>query len=150
MKKRLIIFMILSLLLYSCEIDVKQESIESWKAEIVATEKAFAQMAKEKSIAEAFIHFAADDAVIMRGNAVIVGREQIIKHFNPGQSSPDRLSLEWAPDFVEVAASGDLGYTYGKYIYTKTDTLGNTTETVGIFHTVWKRQPDGQWRFVWD
>lgn len=150
MKKQFNNFIILSLLLYSCEIDVKQESIEQWKAEIIATEKAFAQMAKEKSISEAFIHYAANDAVIMRGNAVIVGREQIIEHFNPGQPSSDKLSLDWAPDFVDVSASGDLGYTYGKYVYSKTDTLGNTTESEGIFHTVWKRQPNGQWRFVWD
>lgn len=150
MFKYLILGVPISCLLFSCEIDVKQESVELWKSEIMETEKAFAQMAKEKTIAEAFIHFAADDAVLMRNNSLINRKKEIIQHFTQDQSSADKINLEWTPDFVDVAASGDLGYTYGKYIYTKTDTIGKTSRMEGIFHTVWKRQPDGQWRFVWD
>lgn len=150
MKMQLNFFMLLSFFMYSCEKNVNQESIEQWKAEIIETEKAFAQMAKEKSIAEAFIYFAADDAVIMRSNQLVIGKEKIIAHFTPDQPVVENISLEWAPDFVDVSSSGDLGYTYGKYIYTTTDSAGNTSETEGIFHTVWKKQPNGQWRFVWD
>ena len=150
MKKQLIFFMLLSYFSYSCKNDVTQESIELWKSEIEATENEFAKMAKEKSISEAFIYFAADDVVIERNNSLIVGKDALIKHFTPTAPSTDKISLEWTPDFVDVSAAGDLGYTYGKYTYTKTDSTGYTTRSEGIFHTVWKRQKDGQWRFVWD
>jgi ketosteroid isomerase-like protein len=56
--------------------------------------------------------------------------------------------LTWSPDFIDVSASGDMAYTYGKYNYTTTDSLGNVSEIEGIFHTVWKRQADGNWKFV--
>ena len=58
--------------------------------------------------------------------------------------------LIWKPDFVDVSASGDLAYTYGAYTYSYKDSTGAIVEQGGIFHTVWKRQADGGWRFVWD
>ena len=56
----------------------------------------------------------------------------------------------WKPDFVDVSSSGDLGYTYGQYTFIRLDSIGNETASQGIFHTVWKRQSDGNWRFVYD
>ena len=46
--------------------------------------------------------------------------------------------------------SRDLGYTYGHYTFSYIDSGGNKIENKGVFHTVWKRQSDGTWRFVWD
>jgi ketosteroid isomerase-like protein len=60
------------------------------------------------------------------------------------------VSLKWTPDFIDVAASCDLGYTYGKYTFAVTDSTGKVNESRGYFHTVWKKQKDGNWRFVWD
>ena len=150
MKRLLIILLVVSSVLLSCNNNGTSGSIEKWKAEIIEAEKAFAAMAKEKSIPEAFIHYAADEAVIMRNNSVLEGKDKIIEHFSGDRPSTDRISLEWAPDFVDVSASGDLGYTYGKYVYTKTDSSGQTITQEGIFHTVWKRQDDGTWKYVWD
>ena len=62
----------------------------------------------------------------------------------------ENVQLTWKADFVDVSASGDLGYTYGEYTYTYKDEAGNTLSEKGIFHTVWKRQKNGDWRFVWD
>lgn len=36
------------------------------------------------------------------------------------------------------------------YTYSVTDSTGETKSSSGIFHTVWKRQADGTWKFVWD
>ncbi len=79
---------------------------------------------------------------------LVVGRSNIKAHY--ANKKYRHALLQWAPVFVDVAASGDLGYTYGNYTYTASDSLGNAISTKGIFHTVWKRQADGQWRFVWD
>jgi ketosteroid isomerase-like protein len=120
--------------------------IEKWKQEIIDTEKSFAKMAKEKGIHHAFVAFAAEDAVMMRNNNLITGRIKIDKYLEKQSSK----GLEWAPEFADVSASGDLGYTYGNYTFSDIDKDGNKTEHKGIFHTVWKRQEDGNWRFVWD
>lgn len=104
-------------------------------------------MAQLDGVQKAFVHFAADSAAVHRKGLILNGKEAIRKEY---ASFPKDDKLEWSPDFADVSASGDLGYTYGKYTYTSVDSLGHVTKSDGIFHTVWKRQSDGKWRFVWD
>jgi ketosteroid isomerase-like protein len=52
--------------------------------------------------------------------------------------------------FVDVAASGDLAYTYGQYTISSKDENGKEITKSGVFHTVWKQQSDGSWKYVWD
>lgn len=138
------------LLLSSCTVEIEKDSLEKWKSEIVEAETNFSAMAVEKGIPEAFISFAAEDAVLMRNNKLVVGKQDLIAYLEnqPVDVQDERLS--WKPDFIDVSASGDLGYTYGQFIYSYTDSTGTTIENKGVFHTVWKRQDDGSWKFVWD
>ena len=145
MKRILPIVLLFSLFIYACQ--TQEENLELWKQEIVETEKEFTTMAQKEGIPKAFMAYAADDAVLMRNNTLVIGKEALRESF---QDSPENSSLSWKPDFVDVAASGDLGYTYGKFVYSLTDSLGNENVMEGVFHTVWKRQADGSWKFVWD
>jgi ketosteroid isomerase-like protein len=123
-------------------------SLIKWKNEILKTEQTFAKMAKEIGISEAFFYYAAEDAVLKQNQTLCIGKEAIREHFEKQPTS--RINLVWTPDFVDVSKSGDLGYTYGYYIMSFTDGNGKSTNNKGIFHTVWKRQSNGTWRFVWD
>jgi ketosteroid isomerase-like protein len=125
----------------------KTNTMTIYQEEVKQTELAFAQMAKEKGIAEAFLFYAAEDAVIMRNNQLISGKNAIKAYFNKRADAYQNIELKWRPDMVDVATSGDLAYTYGNYQLINHDT---NEKSEGIFHTVWKRQSDGQWRFVWD
>ena len=127
----------------------QQSPTDRWKEEILQTEKDFAEMAKEEGIAKAFRAFAAEDAVLMRDNKLVIGKSNLIDYFE-NQQSLDKISLSWKPDFVDVSLAGDLGYTYGSYAVSFTDSIGVERESSGIFHTVWKRQTDDTWKFVWD
>lgn len=139
---------LLVVIINSCQTRLTPTSHEKLKAELIAVEREFCTMALSDGVQKAFVYFAADSAVILRQNTVLKGKEAIRLQY---ASFPKKGSkLEWAPDFADVSASGDLGYTYGKYTLTSTDSLGHVTKNEGVFHTVWKRQPDGQWRFVWD
>ncbi len=118
--------------------------------EIRKAEEDFAAMAKEKGVAEAFWFFADSNAVIKRQNDTLIhGKDQIKLYY----SAPffATAAVTWAPDFVAVAQSADLGYTYGKYTWQLKDSTGKVEqESKGIFHTVWKKQADGSWKYVWD
>ncbi|MFN1834532.1 YybH family protein [Balneola sp. MJW-20] len=135
--------LILICIIISC---THSDQTEIWKEEILNTEREFSAMAAREGIAEAFINFADEDAVLMRNNELIKSRDSI-SSFYAGRMD---TGLSWEPDFVEVSESGDLGYTYGQYSYTYQNTDGDTATVTGIFHTVWKRQSDGGWKFVWD
>lgn len=142
---KLIVFVVI---INACQLPAGTSSSEKLKSELFAVEKEFCAMAQTEGVQKAFVYFAADSAVILRRNTVLKGKEAIRLQY---ASFPQKGSkLEWAPDFADVSASGDLGYTYGRYTLTSTDSIGHATKNEGVFHTVWKRQPDGQWRFVWD
>jgi ketosteroid isomerase-like protein len=122
--------------------------MERFKKEILDTEKAFAQLVKEEGLKAGFLAYAADEAVLSRGGQLIKGKKAIEAYFDR-QTLKD-VRLEWAPDFVSVSASGDLGYTYGRFTLQAMDQAGQEIKSEGIFHTVWKREPNGEWRYVWD
>ncbi len=147
MKLSRLIISVFLLVVISC--NQKMDDVEKWKKEITDTELAFSAMAKTEGISKAFITYAAEDAVLLRNNKLIKGKEKLKANYE-GNSALQKASLTWAPDFVDVSSSGDLGYTYGRYVYTATDSVGNIQTNEGIFHTVWKRQADGSWKFVWD
>lgn len=121
---------------------------ETWIKEIENVENQFASYAADHGIKAAFVEFAAPDAVIMRNNTVYKGIAAIEELYS--QQDLSNVTLEWKPDFIDVSDSGDLAYTYGKYRYSVTAVDGTVQTSEGIFHTVWKRQPDGAWKFVWD
>lgn len=150
MKKFVQLILPLFICFYACNTASKKEPIEKWKREILETEKDFAAMAQQEGISEAFLFYAAEEAVLMRNNSLIIGIEALKERFEKDKSVGDKVSLDWKPDFVDVASSGDLGYTYGKYKYTTTDSIGKSKVIKGVFHTVWKRQADGKWKYVWD
>ncbi len=137
---------LLTLAILSCH--PNPTSKEQWKKEIADTEKEFADMARDVGIKEAFTAFADEHAVINHGNTIISGRDSISLFYS--ERLQGNVKLEWSPDFVDVSNSGDLGYTWGKYTFTSFDSLGNASESKGIFHTVWKKQKDGSWKYVWD
>jgi len=58
------------------------------------------------------------------------------------------FSLIWHPTFAKVV--GDVGMTSGPYESHVQDAKGVDHRATGNYVTVWQRQQDGQWRFVWD
>ena len=149
-------YLLLCLLaLFSCQANQEEptnmttpELMEKWKSEVRQMEADFAAMAAEQGVPAAFLHFAADDAVLNRRNSAIKGKSAIEAYFQE-QTLTD-VKLEWAPDFVDVSAAGDMAYTYGLYTFSAKDPEGKLVESEGIFHTVWKRHADGGWKYVWD
>lgn len=112
-------------------------------------EKAFETEMNAKGAAEAFYNYAADDAVIKRENDTLLKGKNAIRDY---YSKPVYKTAKawWSPDHVDVSEDGTMAYTYGKYKWEMTNADGKTVSYGGIFHTVWKKMPDGSWKYVWD
>ena len=115
-------------------------------AEMVATERAFSRMSEEKGIRESFTAFIADDGILFRPRAVL-GKKWMLEH--PLPPSTTRPLLVWQPIFAGISRAGDLGYTTGPWQF-KNDIKDTKYSGFGNFMTVWKKQPDGKWRFAVD
>lgn len=122
--------------------------LQMLKAEIEVVEAAFNASVAAKGIHQGFLEFAADDAILIRNAQATEGRTAIAARF--GQSPDTGQKLTWAPRKIEVAASGELAYSFGDFIYIASDTLGQADTLTGNFCTIWKKQADGSWKFVVD
>ena len=113
---------------------------------MVQTEQAFSRMAAEKNTRDAFMAFIADDGLLFRPGAVN-GKKWMLEH--PVPPSDKRPLLAWQPSFAGMAAAGDLGFTTGPSEF-KTDIKDEKPAGYGHFVTLWRKQPDGSWKFVVD
>ena len=119
------------------------------KQEIINADKAFSALSKEKGMKHAFLHFAAEDVVILRANSYPqLGKTAMEARF--GTFSDTGFILTWEPQFADIAASGELGYSYGIYTSTTKDAEGNPNFEKGTYITIWIKDKDGIWKFVLD
>jgi ketosteroid isomerase-like protein len=116
--------------------------------EMVKTEQAFSKMAEEKNTHDAFLAFIADDGLLFRPGAVN-GKKWLLEHPAPPPKDDKKPLLAWQPSNAGMAASGDLGFTTGPW-EAKADIKDEKPQGYGHFATVWKKQPDGSWKFVVD
>jgi ketosteroid isomerase-like protein len=121
---------------------------EALKAELAKMEDVFCATAKEKGIRAAFEYFAAPDVAFVdtdprrfRGLAAV--RERI------GPDQPG-VSVTWSAMYTDVSDDGTLGYNWGRYEWHLPGADGKERVRTGFFLTIWKRQPDGTWRYVMD
>ncbi len=93
----------------------------------------------------------ADDAVIVTpGAPPLAGKDAIQKGMAQFVSDP-ALALHFHASKVDVAKSGELGYTEGSYTMAMTDPA--TKQVIndhGSYVTTYRKQADGSWKAVAD
>jgi ketosteroid isomerase-like protein len=105
-------------------------------APVIAAERAFAARGTEIGWVAAFAEFTAHDGMIGNlGNAP----QQIAETPDTGARN-----LFWWPAYAGISLSGDLGYTTGPF------SVDEARTPRGQYFTVWRRQPDGSWKWIWD
>ena len=107
-------------------------------AEVAAAERAFAADAPALGIGGSFVKHSTPEAIVFaptprKAHEVYGG------HPPPG---PDAKPLVWWPLWAGIARSGDLGFTTGPATY--------DGKPSGWYFTVWARQADGGWKWIYD
>jgi uncharacterized protein (TIGR02246 family) len=93
----------------------------------------------------------ADDAALANPDSDLVSGKDAIAEAVKGFASDPNLRVEFRADRVQVAASGDLAYSRGRYTMTMTDPKTKAPFTSkGNYLTVWQKQADGSWKAVED
>ncbi len=112
---------------------------------MIDADKAFSKMSREKGMKKAFIEYMDGEGVLLRPNQYPLIGASAIDFLS--QISDTSFTLEWEPQKGYIAKSGELGYTYGVYALKP-----STADTVlyGTYVSIWKKQPDGSWKFVLD
>lgn len=114
---------------------------------LLDTDREFAMLSTAEGPATAFNTFLVDDAMqLVRGRPPVTGRQTIYEQMTavPG------FSLEWIPRDGSVAASGDLGWTWGEYVARYRSPEGEPLSSTGKYINVWVLDSDGEWRVLVD
>ena len=113
---------------------------------LMQTERAFSDSAGT-NVQAAFANFAAPDAAkIGAGAGYVFGRDAIAELF--AKPAPGGGPL-WTPETGAVASSGDLGFTAGPVVVRR-PAEGATAPPGAKYLTIWRRMPNGEWRYVVD
>ncbi len=118
------------------------------RAEIMEMDRKFSAFSETHGAPAAWAEFFARDAVqLNRGSQPMIGFDSILESFADWNEAGQ---LTWAPEDGVVSASGDLGYTWGRYVYRLTQENGDKVVRQGKYTTIWKRQEKGAWKVVLD
>lgn len=123
-----------------------QESINSPDV-LLDIDTEFSAMSRTSGRNKAFITYAHDDVVLLRPNGYpIEGKSELLTVMK--NIKDENYSLTWKPEQGMISSSGDLGFTYGIYTLNyKADTI---PDTQGTYVTIWKKDSQGNWKFVLD
>jgi ketosteroid isomerase-like protein len=144
-RRKMILGCVVSAVALTSRSGAAQETMGGPSPQNVAdAERAFAAtMAKRDPAAfalnisqEAIFMGSSDRPRVLRGRDAIV---EVWKQYFEGPAAP----FSWEPDIVEVLDSGTLALTSGPV----RDPKG---ELVGRFNSIWRLEPDGRWRVVFD
>jgi len=115
--------------------------------QLLRTDSAFAEYSVQNGAAEAFREYLAEDALQLSAGAnPLRGRDNIYASMQGDTSGV----LSWTPEEAEVAQSGEMGYTWGEYIYEYELSDGTTGQSYGKYLNVWTKQQDGEWKVLID
>ena len=93
----------------------------------------------------------ANDAALANPGSRLVSGIDAIRRETAAFAADRNLRVQFSSDRIQVAASGDLGYTRGHYALTMTDpATGRPANSSGSYLTVWQKQADGSWKAVED
>lgn len=105
-------------------------------SKIVATELAFARMAREKGQWTAFAEFAADGGLLFGRNGAVEAKPFVKALDNPPEA------VQWEPYQVWMSCDATIGVTTGGF--------ADPEGSVGRFNTVWERQRNGEYKYRFD
>jgi hypothetical protein len=112
------------------------------REDLMAVDRAFAQLSVEKGYDQAYIANLAQDGQTFTGAAPIKNKADAVQRFNDpkGQHSDPKITVAWVPDTGGVSADGSMGWTEGHFTRT-----GPGLSATGHYVTVWVKE-NGAWK----
>lgn len=124
--------------------------ISAEKAKIRDLEAAWSKDAAAKDLDKSVANYA-DDAILMMPGSPASKTKDAVRASWKGMLDDPNLKISFAPDRIEVSASGDLATTQGSYTMTVTNPkTKKPVEDKGSYLTVYKKQADGNWKAIKD
>ena len=116
----------------------REKALES----LANAERAFSATSEAKGLHQAFVDHLAEDGLVFAPNPTN-GRKL------HAAAPPSKAYLSWYPAYADISSSLDWGYTTGPY-QLKPSAEDDKVVGAGFYLSVWRKQPDGQWKVAID
>lgn len=119
-----------------------QVTTEHLSQQVTDTEQAFADSMARRDF-EAFKSFLSEEAVFFSGSGVLRGRQMVADAWE-AYFSDEAAPFSWAPEQVEVLASGLLAHSSGPV-------FNADGQRIATFNSIWRYDPEiKKWLIVFD
>jgi ketosteroid isomerase-like protein len=118
----------------------QRASVVGAEEAVRSIELAFAKTMADRDF-DAFVSHLSRDAVFFDDRKIQHGAAEVSAAWKP-LFSDAKAPFSWAPDHVEVLASGDLALSTGPVIV--------NDQVVGRFNSIWRLEAPHTWRIVFD
>ena len=118
----------------------QRASVAAAEEAVRSTELAFAKAMADRDF-KAFVSHLSDDAVFFDDRKIQHGAAEVSAAWKP-LFSDAKAPFSWAPDHVEVLASGGPALSTGPVIV--------NDRVVGRFNSIWRLEAPHTWRIVFD
>ena len=107
-------------------------------APVIAVEREFAADGAARGWAASFRRYHAPEAIVLQPDP-IKAAITLAKVEGDGPNT-----LLWRPAYAGIARSGDFGFTTGPV------QIRGKEGVTGHYFTIWRKQPDGSWKWIFD
>jgi uncharacterized protein (TIGR02246 family) len=116
---------------------------------LMETSRAWSRAAGTGNV-DAILDYWSDDALVIQpGQAPIRGRAAI-RQFLEGMMKTPGFRISWEPQEARISSSGDMGYLIERTTVVVNGPDGKPVTQHFRAVTVWRKQPDGDWKNVVD
>lgn len=131
------------LLIFCSCVEMKPDLSQQAINEISSADIAMSNLAVEQGFFKALLTYAEDSMIIPRVDKLPIKSKHEAEI--AWADKPIIKEITWKPFKVSASASGDMGYSFGFSTYN-----GKDTTTYTNYCTIWHKQKDGSWKFVYD
>lgn len=133
---------LLLLALWLCAFQVTNTPRDKALESLANAERNFSATSEAKGLHQAFVDNMADDGLVFSPKPTN-GRKL------HASAPASKALLTWYPAYADISSSLDWGYTTGPYQLKANPEDGKIT-SAGFYLSVWRKQPDGQWKVAID
>ncbi|WP_299818767.1 hypothetical protein [uncultured Pontibacter sp.] len=130
------------LALWLCALQGTNTTREQALESLANAERDFSATSQAEGLHQAFVAYMADDGLVF-APAPTNGKKL------HATAPPSTALLTWYPAYADISSSLDWGFTTGPYQLKATPT-DDKIVGAGFYLSVWRKQPDGQWKVAID
>ncbi len=155
MRQLLVLVTVILLLTLGCTAAAENSGqdidLEAERALLLETDRTLAEVysTSETPLDTIFASFTDDARVLAPDIPMAEGWEASRAVFAKLEALPG-YSLTYSPAIADVGGAANLGYTIGTYHMKLPGSDGSIVEIDGKYISIWKRQPDGNWKIAVD